>query len=423
MLLVEHLSKRFGDRLAVEDVSFSVTAGEVFGFLGPNGAGKTTTVRMLATLISPSSGSAIVAGIPLAAEHGLEIRQRIAVMPENPGLYLRLSVAENLEFFAGVYGISDVKQRILQALESVNLAGRANDLCGSLCGLDTRVSRIDPPASVRWFDIDFPEVIDLRRNLYADSGSYTMLATSLIEKQRLEQISKDLPAAIVAEGVFEYMEADDVKALLHRLTSHFAEGQVIFDCLSSFAVKAGRTELETKTGAVHRWAVDDIREVDALEPRLSRIDDLSLLRTRYRRELSWRYRLLFATASLVPRFRCTGSCATSSRNEARLSESPLSLPASISARRRPTFGSVHNADPGRIARAVLSLRVEPISGVSLSRGPVSTPTPLAFGYGGSTYIQIDRRVRGRTRPRPGCRPPLRARGVRGHVGRAPRGPA
>ena len=171
------------------------------------------------------------------------------------------------------------------------------------CGLDTRVSRVDPPASVRWFDIDFPEVIDLRRNFYVDSGSYTMLATSLSEKQWLEQVSRDLPAAIVAEGVFEYMEADDVKALLHRLTSHFAEGQVIFDCLSSFAVKSGRTELETKTGAVHRWAVDDIREVDALEPRLRRIDDLSLLRTRYRRELSWRYRLVFAAASLVPRFR------------------------------------------------------------------------------------------------------------------------
>src|SRR6266540_5952232 len=125
-LVVEHLTKRFGERVAVDDVSFSVAAGEVFGFLGPNGAGKTTTVRMLATLISPSSGSAIVAGIPLLAENGLEIRQRIAVMPENPGLYLRLSVAENLEFFAGVYGISNVKQRILQALESVNLAGRAN---------------------------------------------------------------------------------------------------------------------------------------------------------------------------------------------------------------------------------------------------------------------------------------------------------
>ena len=67
---VEHLTKRFGDRIAVEDVSFSVAAGEVFGFLGPNGAGKTTTVRMLATLIGPTSGSALVVGIPLEPETG-----------------------------------------------------------------------------------------------------------------------------------------------------------------------------------------------------------------------------------------------------------------------------------------------------------------------------------------------------------------
>jgi ABC-2 type transport system ATP-binding protein len=140
VLLVEHLTKRFGDRVAVDDVSFSVAAGEVFGFLGPNGAGKTTTVRMLATVISPSSGSAIVAGIQLTPESGLEIRQRIAVMPENPGLYLRLTVSENLEFFAGLYGISNPKKRILQALEGVNLVERAGDPCGSLSkGLRQRV--------------------------------------------------------------------------------------------------------------------------------------------------------------------------------------------------------------------------------------------------------------------------------------------
>jgi ABC-2 type transport system ATP-binding protein len=140
VLAVERLTKRFGSRKAVEDLSFSVARGEVFGFLGPNGAGKTTTVRMLATLISPTSGSAVVAGIPLAPENGLAIRQRIAVMPENPGLYLRLTVAENLEFFAGLYAIADARQRILQALEAVNLAGRAGDLCGSLSkGLRQRV--------------------------------------------------------------------------------------------------------------------------------------------------------------------------------------------------------------------------------------------------------------------------------------------
>ena len=90
-LVVEHLTKRFGERVAVRDVSFSVGAGEVFGFLGPNGAGKTTTVRTLGTLIAPTSGSALVAGVPLEPENGVEIRQRISVMPENPGLYLRLT--------------------------------------------------------------------------------------------------------------------------------------------------------------------------------------------------------------------------------------------------------------------------------------------------------------------------------------------
>src|SRR5580692_6820067 len=96
-LVVDHLTKRFGERTAFSEVSFQVAYGEVFGFLGPNGAGKTTTVRTLATLIAPTSGSATVAGIPLSDENGVEIRRRIAVMPEAPGLYLRLSVAENLE--------------------------------------------------------------------------------------------------------------------------------------------------------------------------------------------------------------------------------------------------------------------------------------------------------------------------------------
>ena len=104
-LAVHQLTKRFGGRTAFADVSFEVAYGEVFGFLGPNGAGKTTTVRTLGTLIAPTSGSAIVAGIPLNPDNDVEIRQRIAIMPEAPGLYLRLTVTENLEYFAGLYGL------------------------------------------------------------------------------------------------------------------------------------------------------------------------------------------------------------------------------------------------------------------------------------------------------------------------------
>lgn len=138
---VSHLTKVFGGRTAVSDVSFSVAAGEVFGFLGPNGAGKTTTVRSLGTLIAPTSGSAIVAGIPLSPKNGPAIRSRISIMPESPGLYLRLTVMENLQCFAGLYELDDVRGRIGRALRAVNLEDRARELCGSLSkGLRQRVA-------------------------------------------------------------------------------------------------------------------------------------------------------------------------------------------------------------------------------------------------------------------------------------------
>jgi ABC-2 type transport system ATP-binding protein len=141
VLSVKGLSKRFGDRVAFEDVSFEVGSGEVFGFLGPNGAGKTTTVRTLSTLIAPTSGSAAVAGFELVPANGVEIRRRISVMPESPGLYLRLSVAENLQCFADLYEVPDAKGRIGQALQAVRLAGRADDTCGTLSkGLRQRVA-------------------------------------------------------------------------------------------------------------------------------------------------------------------------------------------------------------------------------------------------------------------------------------------
>jgi len=140
VLTVTELTKRFGHRTAFSEVSFEVFRGEVFGFLGPNGAGKTTTVRTLGTLIAPTSGSATVAGIPLSPENGVEIRQRISIMPEAPGLYLRLTVAENLEYFAGLYGLHHPRTRISDALEAVNLGDRAGDLCGGLSkGLRQRV--------------------------------------------------------------------------------------------------------------------------------------------------------------------------------------------------------------------------------------------------------------------------------------------
>jgi len=138
---VDHLSKRFGRRVAFEDISFEVGRGEVFGFLGPNGAGKTTTVRTLGTLVAPTAGAATIAGLPLRPENGVEIRRRISVMPESPGLYLRLSVIENLECFADLYELAEPADRIQRALRAVSLADRARDACGTLSkGLRQRVA-------------------------------------------------------------------------------------------------------------------------------------------------------------------------------------------------------------------------------------------------------------------------------------------
>jgi ABC-2 type transport system ATP-binding protein len=192
-LEVRRLGKRFGERAAFEDVSFAVEHGEIFGFLGPNGAGKTTMVRTLGTLIAPSDGSAEVAGLPLTNENAAAIRQRIAIMPESPGLYLPLSVAENLELFARLYGLRRPAARIQKALDTVRLGPRADDPCSSLSkGLRQRVGLarallndpvvlfLDEPTS-GLDPVAAREVHDLIRSL-RDGGVTVFLTTHRLEE-------------------------------------------------------------------------------------------------------------------------------------------------------------------------------------------------------------------------------------------------
>jgi len=142
-IAVRGLTRRFGDRTAFEDLTFDVAPGEVFGFLGPNGAGKTTTVRVLSGLLAPTSGAAAVAGLELRPGNERELRGRISVMSESPGLYLRLTVRDNLEFFAGLLGLrgSEAPRRITECLAVVGLEDRAEDRGGALSkGLRQRVA-------------------------------------------------------------------------------------------------------------------------------------------------------------------------------------------------------------------------------------------------------------------------------------------
>ncbi len=133
-LRVERLTKRFGERSAFEELTFDVRWGEVFGFLGPNGAGKTTTVRVLCTLLPATSGDAEVAGLPLVRGNEREIRHRVSVLTDNPGLYPKLTVHDNLEFFAGLYGLAreHAEARILECVAAVDVADRLGDPAGSL---------------------------------------------------------------------------------------------------------------------------------------------------------------------------------------------------------------------------------------------------------------------------------------------------
>jgi ABC-2 type transport system ATP-binding protein len=130
---VRHLSRRFGDFVAVNDVSFDVGAGEIFGFLGSNGAGKSTTIRMLCGLLRPSSGTAVVGGIDVTQDPE-GVKRRIGYMSQRFSLYEKLTVDQNITFFAGIYGLS--KERLADRrafiLDMAGLRGREHTLTGAL---------------------------------------------------------------------------------------------------------------------------------------------------------------------------------------------------------------------------------------------------------------------------------------------------
>src|SRR6187402_2051899 len=132
---VQHLSRRFGAFTAVDDVSFTVAQGEIFGFLGSNGAGKSTTIRMLCGLLKPTSGTAIVGGVDVTADPE-GVKRRIGYMSQKFSLYELLTVDQNIAFFGGVYGLDDRKlaERRRFVIEMAGLAGREKTLARDLAG-------------------------------------------------------------------------------------------------------------------------------------------------------------------------------------------------------------------------------------------------------------------------------------------------
>ena len=127
MLNASHLTRAFESRVAVDDVTFEVRGGEVFGLLGPNGAGKTTTLRMLGGLIPPSTGEVHVRGVQMNRQTAESLRQAIGFLTETPGLWDHLSVEENLSIYAKLFGISNIEATVADSLRRFDLWSRRYD--------------------------------------------------------------------------------------------------------------------------------------------------------------------------------------------------------------------------------------------------------------------------------------------------------
>ncbi len=173
-VIVENLVKRFGDFVAVDHVTLSVSKGEIFGFLGPNGAGKSTTIRILCGLLGPTSGRAEVYGFDVAKEPE-RVKQSIGYMSQKFSLYDDLTVGENIDFFSGVYGVPKDKraERKAYVLKMAGIEGEVSRMTRQLAGgwkqrlalgcailheppvvfLDEPTSGVDPIARRQFWDL------------------------------------------------------------------------------------------------------------------------------------------------------------------------------------------------------------------------------------------------------------------------------
>lgn len=131
------------------------------------------------------------------------------------------------------------------------------------CGLDSRAFRLEVPDTVRWYDLDFPEVVELRRGLYPERPGYRLLASSAADSGWLAEIPADRPTLVIAEGVLPYLTEPDVRLLLTRLTDRFPSGELIFDGV------AGPTARMTK---LFQWRLGDPHEPARWNPRLTLVD-------------------------------------------------------------------------------------------------------------------------------------------------------
>lgn len=219
-LSVQNLVKQFDHFVAVNDVSFSVQRGEIFGLLGPNGAGKTTTIRMLLGLLTPTSGAGAVLGFDIVRQ-AEEVRQRVGYVSQKFALYNDLTAAENFDFYAGVYGLKRdvVAARRVQVFPLVGLESETNTRVSALAGglrqrlalacalahepaflfLDEPTAGVDPISRRMLWDL----VYDL-----AEGGTTILVTTHYMdEAENCNRLAFIYQGKLVAEGTPSEMKA------------------------------------------------------------------------------------------------------------------------------------------------------------------------------------------------------------------------
>jgi ABC-2 type transport system ATP-binding protein len=232
---VNNLSKKYGQQLALDSISFSIPSGEVVGFLGPNGAGKSTTMKILTGYIPASSGDASVCGLDLA-EQSLEVRKLVGYLPEHNPLYLDMYISEYLLFAAGIAGVKNTKKALEMAIELTQLGPERNKKIGQLSkgyrqrvGLaqalihDPKVLILDEPTS----GLDPNQVVEIR-NVIKNLGSEktVLLSTHIMQEveamcNRVILINKGkIIADNTLEGLKETAPSDSLETIFRNLTGH-----------------------------------------------------------------------------------------------------------------------------------------------------------------------------------------------------------
>lgn len=221
---IKNLTKKFGDFTSVDNISFNVKKGEVFGFLGANGAGKSTTIRMLCGIIAPTSGDALVGGYSIAKESD-KVKLNIGYMSQRFSLYNDLTVEENINFFGGVYGLEgkEFNERKKWVIQIANLEGKEKLLTGSLPGgikqrlalgtavihrpgivfLDEPTSGVDPISRRGFWDLI---------NTLSDEGTTVFVTTHYLEEaEYCNNIILINAGKLIAEGSAKELKANYIK--------------------------------------------------------------------------------------------------------------------------------------------------------------------------------------------------------------------